>query len=147
MSKTRYKVDLSAQMAECDMNYVRIRRLLPDLASFDSFSLGLTLPSGQPTVISFTVVERTRYTTTLIISKKAELPWLKNQDLSVRIYHDANTAEVMACWRGIQLNSRYTYPNYHMYQEDEKLQLNLFLGEWLTYCLEHGHSLSEIVLA
>ena len=27
----------------------------------------------------------------------------------------------------------YTYPNAKMYQADEKLALNRFLGDWLTY--------------
>jgi hypothetical protein len=147
MGKRRYQVNLSAHMAECDANFHRIQRLLPNLDELDHYAFGVSLAAGKTTVISITVVERSPYTTTLIFSKQAQSPWLAGQDLSVRVYHDAMSAEVMACWRGVQLNSRYSYPNHYMYQEDEKVQLNRFLGEWLRHCLEHGHSLCEIALA
>jgi uncharacterized protein YqiB (DUF1249 family) len=38
---------------------------------------------------------------------------------------------------------RYQYPNASMYQRDEKAQQNRYLGEWLSLCLSHGHSLDN----
>jgi len=31
-----------------------------------------------------------------------------------------------------------------MHQPDEKAQLNLFLGEWLSHCLACGHELAVV---
>ena len=42
---------------------------------------------------------------------------------------------------------RYEYPNRHMYQSDEKAQFNVFLGEWLSHCLDRGHVLDPLGLA
>ena len=90
------------------------------------------------------ITERSPYTTTLELSRAAidtSSNWLKMPRLTLRMYHDAKLAEVLA-WEGHKrLRPRYEYPNQSMYQSDEKYQLNCFLGEWLTLCLEHGHSL------
>jgi uncharacterized protein YqiB (DUF1249 family) len=32
-----------------------------------------------------------------------------------------------------------------MHQPDEKSQLNLFLGEWLSHCLARGHELEPVL--
>ena len=65
--------------------------------------------------------------------------------LTVRMYHDAKVAEVLA-WEGHRrLRPRYEYPNRSMYQSDEKLQINQFLGECLSLCLNKGRSVDSVV--
>jgi uncharacterized protein len=90
------------------------------------------------------ITERSPYTTTLELSRTAvgdSSGWLAMPKLTLRMYHDAKLAEVLA-WEGHKrLRPRYEYPNQSMYQSDEKYQLNRFLGEWLALCLDHGHSL------
>ncbi|MGL6349457.1 MAG: DUF1249 domain-containing protein, partial [Aeromonas sp.] len=39
-----------------------------------------------------------------------------------------------------RLQPSYDYPNKKMHQRDEKEQVNLFLAEWLKFCLRHGTS-------
>ncbi len=70
--------------------------------------------------------------------------WLRMPRLTVRMYHDAKLAEVLA-WEGHKrLRPRYEYPNQAMYHADEKLQINQFLGELLTRCLHEGHELDDV---
>ncbi|MGU5550213.1 DUF1249 domain-containing protein, partial [Aeromonas hydrophila] len=44
-----------------------------------------------------------------------------------------------------RLQPRYDYPNKNMHQRDEKEQVNLFLADWLKFCLRHGTSLINIL--
>ncbi len=37
-----------------------------------------------------------------------------------------------------RIQARYSYPNAHMFQQDEKLQQNQFLGDWLAHCQANG---------
>jgi len=66
-------------------------------------------------------------------------------ELEVRVYHDARMAEVVSAGASRHLLGRYPYPNQAMYQPDEKSQLNLFLGEWLSHCLACGHEAEPIL--
>lgn len=90
--------------------------------------------------------ERFRYTSTVVVSQRLEdgSPWLESPRLLVRLYHDARMAEVLCNRQRRQLSGRYPYPNPQMHQPDEKLQLNAFLGEWLSQCLHHGQLLEPV---
>jgi len=54
-------------------------------------------------------------------------------------------AEVCAAQQISRLQPRYDYPNKNMHQRDEKEQVNLFLADWLKFCLRHGTSLINIL--
>jgi hypothetical protein len=141
MVKTRYKVDLPRQQAECEANYARLRKLMPGAG--DSWRLALGADDNHRE-IHIQVLERSRYTTTVQLTQLAGdyafSDWLQLPKLTVRLYHDAKLAEVLA-WEGHRrLRARYEYPNQAMYQSDEKAQLNRFLGEWLSLCLSQGRS-------
>jgi len=152
MVKTGYRVDLAGQQAQCEANYWRLARLLPDRASRDQWQLGLAGSSGRPqwedwhTRIS--VIERSRYTTSLRLERAESQPlpsdWLRAPRLTLRLYEDARLAEVLACERHRHVQPRYDYPNRAMYQQDEKAQLNRFLGEWLALCLKQGRILEPV---
>ena len=147
MKKSRYKIDFEQHMHECELNYQRLHRLLPQMATEDQFAFGVTLPDGCSATVTVVVVERSKYTTTLMLCWSEHSSWLAAKDMVVRTYDDAHVAEVLLCHRGLHYQARYTYPNDQMYQEDEKFQRNRFLGECLRYCLDFGHSLGEIALA
>lgn len=142
VTKRRYRVDLAAEQAECEVNYWRLSQLLREYAiEHRSFDVGAHLR------MHVRIIERCPYTTTLEISQApTAMPALAPQ-LTVRVYHDARLAEVIefAPWRRAQ--PRYDYPNPGMHQPNEKSQWNHFLGEWLSHCLQHGfprdRSLSE----
>ncbi len=91
------------------------------------------------------VTECCPYTTTLRISQEHCLPWLPVPSMEVRVYHDARMAEVVGAQNARRFRSIYAYPNAAMHQPDEKAQLNLFLGEWLSHCLACGHELEPVL--
>ena len=64
--------------------------------------------------------------------------------MSIRLYHDARMAEVIASQGIQQVKPRYEYPNKQMHQQDEKQQINKFLNEWLHLCLAHGQVKVEL---
>jgi uncharacterized protein YqiB (DUF1249 family) len=146
---SKYNIDLVRQMAECDANYIRLLKLVPGLLRCpDDNSLQGTVTefsiSDQPddpvdVQVEITVLESFRYTTTLKIEQKPRSGhWLENPAMEVRVYHDASTAEVIACRDHRNFEPRYPQPNSLMFQRDEKLQVNRFLGEWLSHCLAVG---------
>ena len=74
-----------------------------------------------------------------------KLPWLPVPRLEVRAYHDARMAEVIGAENARRFRGIYPYPNTAMHQPDEKTQLNLFLGEWLSHCIACGHELMPVL--
>jgi len=151
--RERYKVDLPLQMAECETNYLRLQKLLlqhlakPVDDKDDSYRF-LISRSGQQWLNQIRVLERSPYTTTLQIAQtsvSATSSWLQMPRLTVRMYHDAKLAEVLA-WEGHKrLRPRYEYPNQAMYHADEKLQINQFLGELLSIALSEGHQVDDVI--
>lgn len=144
----RYSVDLPAHMAECDANYVRLLRLFPDLRDKPQQTINLPMQALNAQVV-FAVLEKGPYTTLVQIDVQAhdrnheEPTWIDlvgAPTMTVRAYHDARSAEVVSYQAQNRFHSSYEYPNSRMRQRDEKVQLNRFLSEFLTLCLEHGAS-------
>lgn len=140
--KPRYKLDLLSQHADCEANYLRLRKILPNLEQHDEwlFEISSGTTKGQMCV---SVVDRASYTTTLQITQPAEsgdapAVSLKAPKLIVCMYHDADMAEVVGWENHRRLQARYEYPNQQMYQSDEKAQLNRFLADWLTLYQAEG---------
>ncbi len=97
--------------------------------------------------VEIEILEAFRYTTTLEIRQKPVLEkWMTNPSMLVRVYHDANTAEVISYQGHKNLQPRYEQPNAKMYHSDEKMQVNMFLGEWLTHSLKVGRSIEALVI-
>ncbi len=127
-----YVVENSLSLYE--RNFSRLMELLPDLhhgrGPFIIAAAGLS-------PIYVEILEQNPYTTTIHIRQgmAAERPWLCDLRMKVRIYHDAQVAEVIA-YQGVHaLQPFYPYPNPKMLQPYEKRRVNQFLGEWLSYCL------------
>ncbi|MFT3929729.1 MAG: DUF1249 domain-containing protein [Spongiibacteraceae bacterium] len=131
--KSRYCVDLAASHAECEANYWRLQRLLRAFQADErSFAIGDHLQ------LHISVTERSPYTTFIDIEQaQTAIPALAS-NVSVRVYHDAQMAEVVAFAHLQRILPHYDYPNPDMHQPDEKAQWNRFLGEWLSHCLQHG---------
>jgi uncharacterized protein YqiB (DUF1249 family) len=126
-------------MAECEANYARLMKLLPDLRDLDDRHFDVGHSDGSIVPVTITVKERCKYTTILEVNQEHPLlKWLLAPRFKVRAYHDARMAEVIAFQRKHRVAARYEYPNENMFQPDEKAQLNTFLGEWLVHCLRYG---------
>ncbi len=143
-----YHVDLPTHMAECDANYHRLLRLFPTLRDEQERCIALPVAAFNSQVV-FEVLEKGPYTTLLQIDVKSDEKWMKlaaAPSMTVRVYHDAQNAEVVAYQTQNRFHGAYDYPNTRMRQRDEKVQINRFLGEFLTLCLEHGASTQPITL-
>jgi uncharacterized protein YqiB (DUF1249 family) len=134
-------------MAECDANYLRLNKLFPGMAESDRAAIGL-YQNGQKLTVRLEVVERSPYTTLLRLSQHPDAPWSHRARMTVRLYHDARSAEVVE-YQGKKhfLRAVYDYPNADMRHPDEKAQINRFLGEYLAHCLSHGVAAEAPVLA
>lgn len=182
MKAPHYRIDLVRQMADCDANFIRLLKLMPELESFREACLCaeresasgisevpalqrfsqrdntplkiskcgsqykrdfvISSPVGDEVRVRISVLEVFPYTSTLAISQLTRVSqWIDPPGILVRVYHDATTAEAVAYQGHRAFLAKYAIPNPTMYHQDEKRQINEFLGEWLSLCLQAGHSL------
>ncbi|KOO14696.1 dehydrogenase [Vibrio xuii] len=134
--KKPYHVDLSDLMRTYETNYAKLNALLPNQPSVDD----VRCYQAANMTYQIQVVEVTKYTTLVDICQSDDVPVFPLPTMSVRLYHDARVAEVCACDHLKRVNARYDYPNEKMLQQDEKVQLNRFLSDWLSFCLRQGIS-------
>jgi len=132
-------------MAECDANYLRLMKLFPALRERDVSAFAV-VTGPAATAVRIEVLERARYTTLLRLVQVPDATWNQRLNLTVRLYHDARSAEVVEYQGKRHFRATYDYPNAQMRQPDEKAQLNRFLGEYLAHCLEHGVATTAPVL-
>lgn len=138
--KTKYQPDLLALHRACSYNYLLILKLLPNLTLNKSYFFHFDSDCFQ-----LTICEQTEYTSVLNIESVASSVVFEDKDttsltpqLKVRLYHDAQMAEVLASREIRYFKSRYDYPNRLMQQPDEKYQVNKFLSQWLDRCFKDG---------
>lgn len=142
MNRRAYVTDLKTLQGECTANYVRLERLLGDIEAGERRELELIGHGRSLGFLCLEVQERAPYTTILRVSQRSALDSvLSSPRMRVHLYHDVRMAEVTDFQRQRHFDGRYRYPNARMHQPDEKLQLNRFLGEWLSHGLAHGHVL------
>lgn len=146
--RKRYKVNLPEQLADCEVNYQYLLSLLPDVTSQnegEQFCYVVGGATGCESSIRLKLIEQTKYTSLVHIVHYCQLQETSRNnrvDLTysgdVRLYHDADMAEVVKCQRYRQFAPRYEYPNVNMHQVNEKAQMNRFLRDLLAYCLATG---------
>lgn len=147
----RHPIDLSARMAVCDGNYIRLLKLLPDMtpAARRDFTLPELGDTGLAAIhhVVLEVVETFKYTSTVSIGLDAPAPasaYYRPPAMLVRLYHDANTAEVISYQDESNIRVLYQEDELPRYYPDEKEQVNLFLADWLALCLDAGQGLAEM---
>ena len=145
MRSRRYNIDLAAHLAECDGNYLRLTRLMPDLERGDRWDFRVLIGGSAPQV-TVEVIDRCRYTTVLTLNQHSVACGVEETRLKVRLYHDARCAEVIEFQGQRLFEPVYDYPNPKMRQPDEKAQVNRFLREFLNACLAHGVANEERTL-
>lgn len=152
MHTRRKPLDLSASMAVCDANYIRLLKLFPDFSQESCRAFALPSvgrgdqDSGQRVVLE--IIETFKYTSTLSIRlclPDATALYYQPPAMLVRLYHDASTAEVISYQN--QRDTRNLFPDEEVprFYPDEKEQINLFLAEWLTLCLDSGLGLVAVL--
>ncbi len=134
----KYSPDLAKHMAECDMNYHKLYKLFKDMRSKKTKTISLDF-GDHAVKVRIAVTDRGPYTTTVFIDQvNGKKKWNVIPNISVRIYHDAKSAEVVSIENQSVFHGSYEYPNKKMRQPDEKEQINKFLGEILSLCIEKG---------
>ena len=133
--------DLPALMELYELNYIQLRQLVPDLNAIQDHSQSLVKGALG---LFLTVQERCKYTTTLHLSYRFaddEGSFLA-PDIVLRMYHDAQLAEVIS--RGRRRGRRNAVYDrfHHQYSIETRWQVNRFLHKWLGYCLHTGHVFS-----
>ncbi len=140
-------------MAVCDANYIRLLKLMPHFGidstrSFTLPTVGSTAQDNIVQTVELVVIEAFRYTSTIRIRMgAASTSAVYNPPcILVRVYHDANTAEVISFHE--DWNNRVTPlpEDAPQFYPDEKEQVNMFLAEWLTLCIETGLDQHKIKL-
>lgn len=116
-----------------ERNYVALMDMLKvlDLTAHQSVQFDLL---GEPVTIS--LIEHTRYTLLVNIQHRLSClaPVVADLEFDVRLYLDAQLAEVIG-YQGVRhLQYKYPYPNKGMRYPDEKRQTNLMLFDWLCTC-------------
>lgn len=142
-SKKRYQPNLVSLMSLCANNYFLLLKIQADKTDIHQHRHFFI---NEHLAYVITVNEVTRYTSLITFEQKNLQQKITSKVLlnalhprmSIRLYHDAQMAEVISSQDIHQVKPRYDYPNKRMHQEDEKQQINQFLNEWLHLCLTHG---------
>ena len=146
MSKSRYVPKLDNMHKVCELNYARLLSLLPDC---DTHSLEYKFQVNENLKYQMKILESSRYTSSIEMSQQywagqgSDSPEFMRPVVVVRLYHDAQMAEVISSQHIAALKPSYEYPNSKMYQRNEKEMVNAFLGEWLQFCLKHSEQLQS----
>ncbi len=116
-----------------ERNYFLLSEMLEETQLLQNGVAGFELGACP---VELSVIETTRYTSLvkihqLFVSKTTHLPDIV---FDVRVYHDANLAEVLSYQGRERIQYKYTYPNENMFVPDEKRQGNLLLHDWLSTC-------------
>ena len=135
----KYVPKLANMHQVCEVNYGRLLRLLPDC---DTEDLQYQFQVNTSLSYIIKIIECSRYTSTLEMSQKSQMAYdFLRPVVQVRLYHDARMAEVISAQNIGSLQPSYQYPNTKMYQKNEKEMVNLFLAEWLQFCLTQSSQL------
>ncbi|MEJ2669555.1 MAG: DUF1249 domain-containing protein [Gammaproteobacteria bacterium] len=150
----KYVPNLNQLMRLCTVNYIQLLKLFPCVRQFQKGEQKqFCLAHSQGAVVTCTVTEAAPYTTFLTFTQEPQhVPREEEvaQDvlmslfltIRVRLYHDAQLAEVVDAQQDMILPGRCAYPNSRLFQVDEKAQSNRFFSEWLTHCKKHGLAIS-----
>lgn len=137
--RQRYQFDLAALQRLAAVNYAALEGLVQGLSE----QRPRVIKIGHQLRYAIALVDDAPYTTEIRIQQQAlqqQLPGLRETQLDVRLYHDAQLAEVVRSQGVGRLQSRYPQPNPQMHHSDEKRQVNQFLHDWLRAIQQAGYS-------
>ncbi|MEE8343610.1 MAG: DUF1249 domain-containing protein [Gammaproteobacteria bacterium] len=131
--------NLAGLMDLYESNYIRLRKLIPDLAALSGPCLSV-VPKGLQ--LHLRILERCKYTTTINLTYFFSEHGIcfPAPDVKARIYHDAQLAEVISCGRRKGRRAAEYDRMRHQYPLLRKWEINRFLQKWLGYLLHQRHS-------
>ena len=137
----------AALMDLYERNYINMRRLIP-AAMPPASAMNISQVSGGLD-LHLQMIERSRYTSELSLTyqfARESGVILAEPNLRIRIYHDAQLAEVMAA--NPRHHAAFSADLLPAARPDSsqlrrRWRINRFLFKWLTYCLRQGHRFGE----
>lgn len=117
-----------------ERNYIALMKMLAHAQMNEHCRVRFELAGS---LVTLALLEQTPYT--LLLDIHQHIPGQDNTLLpdlhfTVRVYVDAQLAEVVSYQGHARLHARYDYPNPRMLYRDEKRQANLLLHDWLSTC-------------
>lgn len=124
-----------------ELNYIQLRRLVADFDIIPDITVSC---ADNALDLHLKILDRARFTTTACLTyrfsdKSGAFP---APDAVVRLYHDAQAAEVISHSRRRGRQHAEYDRFYHHYPMQMKWEANRFLQKWLAYCLLQGHGFS-----
>ena len=88
-----YVPDLVQDMAECDANYLRLRRLFPNMDAEDDVRFGVKGQMENGATVTIEITERCPFTTMLLVrvDSDEDKPFIRWPSLQIRMYHDVKS--------------------------------------------------------
>ncbi len=129
-------VTFASLMDLYERNYILVRRLIPELPATEESSES-SAATGLP--LHLRVLERHAYTSDIVLTYRFQRPagFATEPDLTVRIYHDARVAEVMAAH--LRHWPAFLHDELDPRDLNRRWKVNRFLFKWLSYCIFQGH--------
>lgn len=122
----------------CESNYQKLLCLIPELSSIHNHATAEIL--RQPALF-LTIIEKSKHTLTIELSHHFN----NNQNhiiepaVKIRVYLDANTAEVLKDHARKDVSKVYRSPRQSIEIMNYKWRLNYFLQKWLDHCLQTNY--------
>ncbi len=122
----------------CESNYQKLFCLIPDLCKFSKQATGKT--PNKP-ALYLKIIERSKHTLTVELSHafNSKLEEFIEPAVKIRVYLDANLAEVLKDHARPTVSSIYKDPAQSIEIMNYKWRLNYFLQKWLDHCLQTGY--------
>jgi uncharacterized protein YqiB (DUF1249 family) len=130
VSHTISEIRRRSPMWVYEKNYQLLVHLLPFLRNGRAIKQVIRAGADHLQVV---VLEKSKYTHLVELQQLPVEPDTLPTALTlqVRLYHDAQLAEVSTYQDHHRLLSKYDYPNRNMFHRDEKRQANCLLYDWL----------------
>lgn len=132
MNKRKYQPNLHKLQQTCAVNYALALRLLP--LEYNQGESWFVTVNGQ-NYYQIQILESTKYTDKILLSQTQQVNPLIDPKIEFRLFHDAQMAEVLTYQQTGRIRQKYDYPNPNLFQQDEKIQINQLLKEWLHLSL------------
>jgi uncharacterized protein YqiB (DUF1249 family) len=139
IAKPRSSVGL---MALYESNYLRLLRLMPEVARLDGCFRSSIAGDCD---LHVEILERCKYTVTLSLTYHLETDdgLLIDPDMTVRVYLDGQLAEVLAIGERQVHTALRRLVREHRDELDRRWRRNVVLNKWLDYLSEQGHLILE----
>ncbi|MGB5625483.1 MAG: DUF1249 domain-containing protein [Woeseiaceae bacterium] len=125
-------------MSLYESNYLRLLRLIPEVARLDGCFRSRVAGDCD---LYVEVLERCRYTVTLSLTYHFETDegLLVDPDMTIRVYLDCQLAEAMAIGKYQRHTALLQLVRQQRRELDLRWQRNSILNKWLDYLSDQGH--------